>query len=366
MPKKLLSIVGARPQFIKAAVLSKLIKKEKGGILEEKIVHTGQHYDKKMSADFFDELNIPYPDYHLGIGSGGHGEQTGRMLLEIEKILLKQRPDIVLVYGDTNSTLAGALAASKLHIPVAHVEAGLRSFDKCMPEEINRVLTDHVSSFLFCPTEISVRNLKREGIEDRVFLTGDVMLDLLINFQDMMDKSEILGKLGITEKNYYLVTVHRAGNTDNRERLENILGGLEETNKKVIFPLHPRTKKMLGKNDYPFFNSGICFIDPVSYIDMLTLEKNALAVLTDSGGVQKEAYFFKVPCITLREETEWLETVESGWNVLVGTDKEKIKEALNHQTGTNISHPPFYGDGKAGEKIVQILNKAISSKVIFE
>lgn len=313
-----------------------------------------------MSDNFFKELDIPEPDYYLGIGSGGHGFQTGAMLAEIEKILSDQKPDMVLVYGDTNSTLAGALAAAKLHIPIAHIEAGLRSFDKRMPEEINRVLTDHVSSLLFCPTDTSVMNLKKEGIKEGVYLTGDVMWDSLLGFQEKVGKSDILERTDLQEKQYYLVTVHRAANVDKRENLENILDGLEKIDHEVVFPLHPRTKKMLIENRYSFSNSRIRFIDPVRYIDMLALERGALAILTDSGGVQKEAYFFKVPCITLREETEWLETVESGWNVLAGTDKKKIKEALGPQTGRNNSHPDFYGDGKAGEKIIQIINKHFS------
>jgi UDP-GlcNAc3NAcA epimerase len=358
--RNIISIVGARPQFVKAAVISKLIQKDKDQRYKETIVHTGQHYDKNMSDNFFEELDIPSPDYHLGIGSGEHGLQTGKMLIAIEKVLMEQKPDIVLVYGDTNSTLAGALAASKLHIPVAHIEAGLRSFGKKMPEEINRVLTDHVSSFLFCPTEISVANLKKEGIKEGVYLTGDVMWDSLFDFQEKIGKSNILKKNGLQEKKYYLITVHRAGNVDNLENFENILSELNEIEQKVVFPLHPRTKKMLTENQYSFSNSAIHFVDPVGYIDMLALEKNALAVLTDSGGVQKEAYFFKVPCITLREETEWLETVESGWNVLAGTDKKKIKEALGFQAGKNNSHQDFYGDGKAGEKILQILKEYVN------
>ena len=357
--KNLISIVGTRPQFIKAAVVSKLIREDFNQDLKEKIIHTGQHYDKNMSANFFKELQIPKPDYNLGIGSGEHGYQTGRMLIEIEKKLSKERTDVVLVYGDTNSTLAGALGAVKLHIPVAHIEAGLRSFNKKMPEEINRVLTDHISSLLFCPTKTAVENLKKEGITKGVYQSGDVMWDSLIHYKDKIKNSKILLKLNLKLKKYYLVTIHRANTVDNWENLKNILDSLERVNQQVIFPLHPRTKKMIKNNHYSISNSKINFIKPVGYIDALALQKNALAVLTDSGGVQKEAYFFKVPCITLREETEWIETVKSGWNAIVGIDKEKINRTLNNLSRKNTSHPNFYGDGRAGERITQILKKVI-------
>jgi UDP-N-acetylglucosamine 2-epimerase len=325
---KILTVVGARPQFIKLAPLSKILR-ENG--VNEIIVHTGQHYDENMNDLFFKELEIPKPDYNLGIGSGNHGEQTGRMLIEIEKIMLKENPDLVIVYGDTNSTLAGALAASKLHIKLAHVEAGLRSFNKRMPEEINRVLTDHVSDILFCPTQTAVENLKNEGITKGVYLVGDVMFDALVHFSKISDmKSNILERLNIKPKEYYLATIHRAENTDNYERLKNILTAFSKMDEMVVFPIHPRTRKMInyyGLGDL-LENNNVKVIDPVGYLDMLKLEKNAKAILTDSGGVQKEAFWLKVPCITLRDETEWIETVNLGWNRLVGSNVEKILEAV--------------------------------------
>jgi UDP-N-acetylglucosamine 2-epimerase len=325
---KILTVVGARPQFIKLAPLSKILR-ENG--INEIIVHTGQHYDENMNDLFFKELEIPEPDYNLGIGSGNHGEQTGKMLIEIEKIMLKENPDLVIVYGDTNSTLAGALAASKLHIKLAHVEAGLRSFNKRMPEEINRVLTDHVSDILFCPTQTAVENLKNEGITKGVYLVGDVMFDALLHFSKISDtKSNILERLNIKPKEYYLATIHRAENTDNYERLKNILIAFSKMNEIVVFPIHPRTRKMInyyGLGDL-LENDNVKVIDPVGYLDMLKLEKNAKAILTDSGGVQKEAFWLKVPCITLRDETEWIETVNLGWNRLVGSDVEKILKAV--------------------------------------
>jgi len=325
---KILTVVGARPQFIKLAPLSKFLR-ENG--VNEIIIHTGQHYDENMNDLFFKELEIPEPDYNLGIGSGNHGEQTGRMLIEIEKIMLKENPDLVIVYGDTNSTLAGALAASKLHIKLAHVEAGLRSFNKRMPEEINRVLTDHVSDILFCPTQTGVENLKNEGIVNGVYLVGDVMFDALLHFSKVSDmKSNILERLNIKPKEYYLATIHRAENTDNYERLKNILTAFSKMDEMVVFPIHPRTRKMInyyGLDDL-LENDNVKVIDPVGYLDMLKLEKNAKAILTDSGGVQKEAFWLKVPCITLRDETEWIETVNLGWNRLVGSNVEKILEAV--------------------------------------
>jgi UDP-GlcNAc3NAcA epimerase len=335
---KILTVVGARPQFIKLAPLSKILR-ENG--INEIIVHTGQHYDENMNDLFFKELEIPEPDYNLGIGSGNHGEQTGRMLIEIEKIILKEKPELVIVYGDTNSTLAGALAASKLHIKLAHVEAGLRSFNKRMPEEINRVLTDHVSDILFCPTQTAVENLKKERITNGVYLVGDVMFDALLHFSKISDmKSNILERLNIKPKEYYLVTIHRAENTDNYERLKNILIAFSKMDEIVVFPIHPRTRKMInyyGLSDL-LENNNVKVIDPVGYLDMLKLEKNAKAILTDSGGVQKEAFWLKVPCITLRDETEWIETVNLGWNRLVGSNVEKILEAVRDlKFGTDVN-----------------------------
>jgi UDP-N-acetylglucosamine 2-epimerase len=335
---KILTVVGARPQFIKLAPLSKTLRED--GI-NEIIVHTGQHYDENMNDLFFKELEIPESDYNLGIGSGNHGEQTGKMLIEIEKIMLKENPDLVIVYGDTNSTLAGALAASKLHIKLAHVEAGLRSFNKRMPEEINRVLTDHVSDILFCPTQTAVDNLKNEGITKGVYLVGDAMFDALVHFSKISDmKSNILERLNIKPKEYYLATIHRAENTDNYERLKNILTAFSKMNKIVVFPIHPRTRKMInyyGLGDL-LENDNVKVIDPVGYLDMLKLEKSAKAILTDSGGIQKEAFWLKVPCITLRDETEWIETVNLGWNRLVGSNVEKILEAVRDlKFGVDVS-----------------------------
>ncbi|MCD4798580.1 MAG: UDP-N-acetylglucosamine 2-epimerase (non-hydrolyzing), partial [Methanosarcinales archaeon] len=326
MKDKIASIVGARPNFIKCAPLSREIRKE----FNEVIIHTGQHYDYEMNKVFFEELNIPEPDYHLDVGSGSHGYQTGEMIKRIEEVLLKEEPDLVLVYGDTNSTIAGALAASKLHITVAHIESGLRSYDKSMPEEINRILTDHCSDILFCPTETSADNLKREGVMNGVHLTGDVMVDALKENIKIAEKKErILDEIDLKSKEYYLATIHRAENTDDFERLENIVDAFCEIGN-LVFPCHPRTEKCLkgfGLWDRLVENTRV--IRPVGYLDMLMLEKNARKVLTDSGGVQKEAYIFKVPCITLRDNTEWVETVEDGWNVLVGADEEKIVREAN-------------------------------------
>ena len=324
----------------------------------EVIVHTGQHYDNNMSRIFFDELEIPKPDYDLRVGSHAHGKQTGMMLDRIEEVLLKEDPDWVFVYGDTNSTLAGALAAAKLHIPLAHVEAGLRSFNKRMPEEINRILTDHISTLLFCPTDRAVENLKGEGIEEGVYNVGDVMYDsALYNLMRAEERSDVFNRLGLPTKGYFLSTLHRQENTDDPERLISLLTVLSNLGHPVIMPIHPRTKKVLL--DYGLSNEklkGLRIIPPVSYLDMLVLEKNARVILTDSGGVQKEAYFFKVPCITLRDETEWVETVESGWNRVVGSDQVKIRDTAEAAISLYPnSYKDLYGDGKASEKIVEIL-----------
>ena len=322
-----MSIVGARPQFIKCAPLSRELRK----VHQEILVHTGQHYDHDMSDVFFEELNIPKPDYNFGIGSGNHGEQTGKMLAEIEKVLIKEEPDIVLVYGDTNSTLAGALAAVKLHIRVAHVEAGLRSFDRSMPEEINRVLTDHISDILFCPSQTAVYNLSKEGITKGVHLVGDVMLDALeYNKKVAEKKSKIIEELGLEKKKYLVTTVHRPGNTDSIDNMKSIIEALGEIGMPVVFPVHPRTKKCL--QEYGLLKGmpgNVRLIKPLGYLDMLMLIANAKKILTDSGGIQKEAYMLKVPCVTLRENTEWVETLERGWNVLVGGNKSNIIRAVN-------------------------------------
>ena len=392
---KIVTIVGARPQFIKAAAVSRAIEayNQRGsstGRLKSKkkiheiFVHTGQHYDYLMDRVFFEELELPRPDYHLGVGSGSHARQTGMMLERIETVLKREKPEIVLVYGDTNSTLAGALTAAKLNIPVAHVESGLRSYNRSMPEEINRLITDHLAALLFCPTAQSVRNLEKEGIEDgetrSVRNVGDVMYDSILHYSKLAEKkSTILKDLGfhnrqsaIGNRQYYLATLHRAENTDDPKRLKSILEALTEIGREipVLLPLHPRTKKMM--KTYGLFPKSrrIRWIEPVSYLNMLSLEKNARAILTDSGGVQKEAYWLRVPCFTLREETEWVETVRSGWNVLVGTGAKRIIEEVNRLEKRKRPLSPLrrislFGDGRAGEKIVQILSRMITPAFAF-
>lgn len=354
---KIVTFVGARPQFIKCAPVSRELRK----VVTEVLVHTGQHYDDNMSEVFFQDLAIPKPDYNLGVGSGRHGAQTGEMLRRMEEVLIQEKPDYVLVYGDTNSTLAGALAAAKLHIPVAHVEAGLRSFNRSMPEEINRVVTDHLSSVLFCPTETSVGNLAQEGITTGVLLVGDVMYDALVhNLQIAETKSTILAQLRLRAHNYLLATVHRAENTDQPENLNNLMRAfveLADSGQAVVFPVHPRTRKGLDALNMRY-HPRLLLIDPVSYLDMLTLEKQAKVILTDSGGVQKEAYWLGVPCVTLRAETEWVETVASGWNVLVGCDSQRIGEAARRSCP--IGHPPsLYGDSHAAKRIVGSLSELL-------
>jgi UDP-N-acetylglucosamine 2-epimerase len=309
-----------------------------------------------MSQVFFDELDIPVPDYNLGVGSATHGRQTGEMLARIEEVLLKEKPDRVLVYGDTNSTLAGALAAVKLHIPVAHVEAGLRSFNRRMPEEINRLLTDHISTLLFCPTDTAVKNLAGEGIIKGVHNVGDVMYDaVLYGIRIAEEKSKVLESLGLEPGKYLLATIHRPSNTDEWTNFSAIVCAFNEIDEVIVFPAHPRTQKALSRWGFSL-NSSVRLIEPVSYLDMLVLEKNARMILTDSGGVQKEAYFFGVPCVTLREETEWVETVEAGWNIMVGADTQKILDAVRNFR-PNGDRPPFFGDGKASERIVEILTR---------
>lgn len=354
---KIISIVGARPQFIKAATVSRVLRSKSE--TEEVLVHTGQHYDENMSEVFFDELEIPKPDYHLGVGSCTHGAQTGRMLEAIEQVLMREKPDFVLVYGDTNSTLAGALAAVKLQLPVAHVEAGLRSFNRRMPEEINRVLTDHASNLLFAPTEVAVDNLRSEGIpEDRIHQVGDVMYDAALYYASRANaRSRILDQLELQPKGYTLATVHRAENTDDPSRLHAIFEGLGLIGNRipVIFLVHPRTRAAIERKEtLAEASKHLRLIDPVGYLDMMMLEKNAGLIATDSGGVQKEAFFYHVRCITLREETEWVELVECGWNVLVGCDPGRIAAAaLWKQPHSNS--PSLYGDGHAAERIVQCL-----------
>jgi len=363
---KIASIVGARPQFIKAAPVGRAIRaaSSAGRNVSEILVHTGQHYDDNMSAVFFEELGIAAPDYDLGIGSASHGVQTGAMLAAIERILERERPDRVLVYGDTNSTLAGALAAVKMHIPIAHVEAGLRSCDRRMPEEINRVVTDHLASLLFCPSPAAASNLRKEGIREGVFVVGDVMAEALTDAVVRAKKRETargsafgLARLGLKEGGYFLATVHRAENTDDPDRLQSILAALKaiSRDRPVIFPVHPRTRKMIAAAP----PEGLRFIDPVGHLEMARLEGGAAMILTDSGGMQKEAYWLRVPCVTLRSRTEWVETVASGWNVLAGADKKRIVQAVR-----NFKRPrrsaPLYGRGSkrrttASERIIKIL-----------
>ncbi len=333
-----MTIVGARPQFIKAAPVSRAIAEHNRGVtsatagIAEILVHTGQHYDYEMSQVFFEVLNLAKPAYHLGVGSGSPGWQTAEMIKRTERVLVKEKPDAVLVYGDTNSTLAGALAAAKLHLPVAHVEAGLRSFNRRMPEECNRVLTDHLSSLLFAPTETAVDNLKREGITAGVHLVGDVMYEAAMHHGEISEKeSTILQRLGLERKSYSLATVHRAENTDDRERLAGIVQAFVEISmsQPIVWPMHPRTRQRFSAAELSRMeSSGLKLINPASYLDMLLLEKGANVILTDSGGVQKEAMWFQVPCVTLRDETEWIETVERGWNQIAGSRQDKILGAF--------------------------------------
>ncbi len=386
MKFKLFTIVGARPQFIKAAAISRAIKNHFSANLEEFIVHTGQHYDSEMSDVFFDELKIPKPSFHLHVGSGKHGEQTGQMLQSIENLLVVEKPDLVLVYGDTNSTLAGALAASKIQIPVAHIEAGLRSFNKSMPEEINRILTDHVSTFLFTPTKSGLSNLEKEGFglmptnhvdhnHPMVMHCGDIMFDNALYFKDLaMDTSySWFQKLGLENGKFILATVHRNANTDQKDRLKEILSGLiqasENKSWKTILPLHPRTLKMiqLFAEEDPFFrdisNTAIQIIPPVSYLQMVLLESLCGLIITDSGGVQKEAFFYNKPCIVLRPETEWVELVESGAAILVDADKSKLLSAVKHFENSPFDvKESFYGDGNSAELICKTLIQFLSNK----
>ena len=414
---KIATILGARPQFIKAAMVSRAIANHNRyvscgsvrisnfegtslgpqapfpvhnssaakaslplanhqSLITEVIIHTGQHYDFNMSDIFFQELKLPEPDYNFGIGSATHGEQTGKMLIEIERVLIKDKPDVVVVYGDTNSTLAGALAASKLHIPVAHVEAGLRSYNMKMPEEINRVLTDHCSTILFCPTKAAVENLRKEGFTNiidtpspptspkapntpnatnatnakLVLNVGDVMYDLILYALPLAENTDILSRLSLTPKDYLVLTLHRAENADDPERLKELLGFASQvSSKKIIFPVHPRTKNTL--DGLPSIPENIILIEPIGYLEMIKLMRYSSMVLTDSGGVQKEAFWLRVPCITLREETEWVETVASGWNILYKDYKG------SHNPSPTVTD--LFGDGKSAERIIQTLMRSL-------
>ena len=345
MNKRIVTIVGARPQFIKAAVLSRELQRQSG--VEEILIHTGQHFDKNMSDIFFNELKIPKPKYFLDIHSSSHGQMTGQMLTSIENVLLEEKPDIVLVYGDTNSTLSGALAASKMHIPVAHVEAGLRSFNKKMPEEINRVLTDHISNFLFCPTKQAVTNLNAEGITGGVYHVGDIMYDATLFAKNYIAKNtkKFDNRFGLDNDDFALMTIHRQESTHNQRTFSDLMGYAEwfaETNSlKILFPVHPRIKKLIQKYRK---KSNFSFLEPLSYFETQYLLSKSSYILTDSGGLQKEAYFHRVPCITLRSETEWVETVESGWNRLWTEDNYNFQKPITE-----------YGVGDCSNKIVEVL-----------
>jgi UDP-N-acetylglucosamine 2-epimerase len=348
---KVVSIVGARPQFIKAAALSRELRKRHKEIL----VHTGQHYDYEMSGIFFDGLNVPAPDVNLEVGSGSHAAQTAAMLTGIEDVLLEERPDWLLTYGDTNSTLAGSVVAAKLGLPSVHVEAGLRSFNRSMPEEVNRVIADHLSDLLLCPSDAAVRNLAAEGITRNVHLVGDVMLDVL-NWARQRIAAEppgIVERLGLERGGYLLATTHRSENTDDPVRLTNILDAFNSLEEPVVFPVHPRTRKAIQRAGCRM-RPEVHMITPVGYLEMVALAESARMILTDSGGLQKEAYWLRVPCLTLRDQTEWVETVEAGWNRLIGADSKKILEAVR-SFAPNGTHPALYGDGFAAANCVERL-----------
>lgn len=352
---KLLTIIGARPQFIKASAVSRAIGKLNG--VEEVLVHTGQHFDKNMSDVFFEEMEIPTPKYNLEIHSLSHGAMTGRMLEEIEKVIQIEKPDFVVVYGDTNSTLAGALAAKKIDVKVAHIEAGLRSFNMQMPEEINRILTDRISDYLFCPTDVAIQNLKAEGFENfnsKIIRTGDVMYDSALFYRKKAEeRSKILSNLRLDKDHYVLATIHRQENTDDETNLKNIIDALNTINEQIqiVVPLHPRTRKILEQRNQSVY---FTIIDPLGYIDMVQLTANAKVIMTDSGGLQKEAFFFGRNCVTMREQTEWVETVEHGFNVIVGAKNEQIiqgfNQMLNKQNDFSLN---LYGDGNAAEEIIR-------------
>ncbi|WP_299361326.1 non-hydrolyzing UDP-N-acetylglucosamine 2-epimerase [Winogradskyella sp.] len=362
--KKIITVVGARPQFVKAAVLSRLIRSDKwNDKFSEVLVHTGQHYDYGMSDVFFEEMEIPKPDYNLNIGSGTHGKMTGEMLIKIEEVLINEKPDFVLIYGDTNSTLAAALAASKLHIKLIHVEAGLRSFWKAMPEEQNRICSDHLSDFLFCPTDTAVRNLLKEGLTNGVHNVGDIMFDAFVyynkkiesNYIELFEKllSENNIKTVNTNEKFFLLTIHRAENTDSKERLTQILDALNALDCKAIYPAHPRTIKQMNKFGLQF-SENINVIKPVGYFDMLVLMKMCDFIVTDSGGLQKEAYFAKRKCITLRDQTEWVETVNSGCNFLVGSDKDLLDAAVKASTKLSFENKHF-GNGDSASLMLELM-----------
>ncbi len=355
---KIVTIVGARPQLIKAAAISRVIRSEFADRVTEVLVHTGQHYDENMSKVFFDELDIPHPKYNLEISGGQHGAMTGRMLEAVEGVLLEERPDWVLIYGDTNSTLAGALAAVKIHIPVAHGEAGLRSFNMRMPEEVNRIVADRVSRLLFCPTDIAVRNLTTEGVTHGVHNVGDVMFDVSLYYRDVARQhSKAMQRFSLVEGGYVLTTCHRQENTDDPARLKAILGALGDVAERMplLLPLHPRTRNIIAQRGLADVLGKATLVEPLSYIDMVRLEQSARVILTDSGGVQKEAFFYQVPCVTMRDETEWMETVDLGWNRLVGADRSLIVAAVLGAARPVGNGAQPYGNGAASKAIIEEL-----------
>ena len=347
---KIISVVGARPQFIKLAILSKELRENHNEI----IIHTGQHYDDNMSRYFFEEMQIAKPDYNLNIGSGSHGKQTAEMLIGLEDIFLHQKPDVVITFGDTNTTLATGLAATKLNIPVAHVEAGLRSHNREMPEEINRILTDHISDYLFAPTLTAMENIKIENLYGKPFLVGDVMYDSLLYYGKIAEqKSRILKNLKLKQKEYILLTLHRPYNVDNIQKLQNIFSALKQTKRFIVLPVHPRTCKMIESTN-TIIPENISIIEPLGYLDFIFLQKHSEKIITDSGGIQKEAYLNGIPCITIRPETEWIETVKAGWNVLVGDKKDQLIENCLHFKPSH-NRPRYFGDGNSSKKIISIL-----------
>lgn len=373
--RNLLSVVGARPQFVKAAAIDRAARKHSG--LRHRLLHTGQHYDEEMSGSFFRELDIPHPEWDLGVGSGPHGQQTARMIEGIERVLLEDRPDVLVLYGDTNSTLAGAIAAAKLGVPIAHVEAGLRSFNRSMPEEVNRVLCDHCSTWLFCPTEAAAANLRNEGFavsrsstpsasSPLVVLSGDVMFDSSLYFARLAsERSNVLSRLGLEHRRFVLATVHRHFNSDDPKRLASIIQSLlhasSEHGMPVVFPVHPRTASRIDamrfEGSWPVGSeSALMIVPPAGYLDMIELERHAALIVTDSGGVQKEAYFFQRPCVVLRPETEWVELIDHGQAILVDADPERIRAAASHFLQNGMTgHAGLYGDGRAAEYIVDVL-----------
>ncbi len=356
---KLVTVVGARPQFIKAATISRLIKKEFSNKIDEHIIHTGQHYDSNMSKIFFEALKIPTPKVNLKISNSSHGEMTGKMILKLEEVFLKKKYDALLVYGDTNSTLSASIAASKIHLPIIHVEAGLRSFNMSMPEEINRILTDRVSSLLFCPTSEAMKNLKKEGLSKNSHNVGDVMYDASKFYSDLVDTNKVLRKYNLERDDFILATIHREENTNNTKRLLSIINSLRILSEKyqIIFPIHPRTKKFIKLNKLEKKFKKIKLVDPLNYLDMVALEKTSRVIITDSGGVQKEAFFFGKPCITVRNETEWVETVQLGWNKLAGANKDEIINGVEsfYAKYPKASNTKPYGNGNAAKKIIKSL-----------